>query len=88
MTTAPTEDELRDQCIRDYRLALQENVQSAIVVVTRARGDRAILAADHVYDVEHAENADSALADRFLSQADDALRAAAAIISGIHRASS
>jgi hypothetical protein len=79
------EEQRREQDIIDYRLSLQENIHSAIVVATRARKDRAYLASNAVYDVEHAENSDSETADRFLAQAVDSLRAALAIVGDVHR---
>lgn len=76
------EEQRREQDIIDYRLSLEENIHSAIVVATNARQNRAYLAS---YDVEHAENSDSETADRFLAHALDSLRAALAIVGDIHR---
>jgi predicted RNase H-related nuclease YkuK (DUF458 family) len=80
-----TADTARDAEITDCRQDLDESIQVAVVAVNDARKTRAKLASDYLYDVEHAENLNSALAERFLAQAEDALRAAAAIVTGIHR---
>lgn len=79
------EEERHEQEITDYRISLTENIHSAIVVATNARKDRAYLASDAVYDLEHAESSDSETADRFLAQALDSLRAALAIVGDLHR---
>jgi hypothetical protein len=86
MTTAHTTAEAeRAEEILDHRVTLAESVQAATAYVTDARKIRAKLTSNYLYDVEHAENQDSVLADRFLAQANDALRAAAAILRDIHR---
>jgi hypothetical protein len=79
------QEQRREQDIIDYRISLTENIHSAIVTAEGARRNRAYLASDAVYDVEHAESSDSETADRFLAQALDSLRAALAIVSDIHR---
>jgi hypothetical protein len=86
MTTASAKEDAQNaEYIADLRHSLEQGISGTLAELACVRETLSELGSNSVYDVEHAEGRESALAGRFLAQADDALRAAAALVASVHR---